>query len=62
MRCDISPVLALDLDYRYLAMTEATFRIPDTGLHYRSGDNTNNFVAFGPLPTDPLASPEPRVP
>ena len=62
LRYDISPLLALDLDYRYLATTKSTFRIPNTGLHYRSGANTNNFVAsltyqFGPpLPTDPLAT------
>jgi OmpA-OmpF porin, OOP family len=63
LRCDINPLLALDLDYRYLATTESTFRIPHTALHYRSGANTNNFVAsvtyrFGPPPsTSPLSTP-----
>ena len=62
LRYDINPVLALDLDYRYLATTELTFRIPNTSLHYRTGANTNNFVAsltyrFGPLPTDLPADP-----
>ena len=63
LRYDINPVLALDLDYRYLATTESTFRIPNTSLHYRTGDNTNNFVAsltyrFAPsLPTGSLATP-----
>jgi len=58
LRYDINPVLTLDLDYRYLATTESTFGIPNTALHYRTGANTNNFVAsltyrFGaPLPTD----------
>jgi opacity protein-like surface antigen len=67
LRYDINPVLALDLDYRYLATTESTFRIPNTGLHYRTGDNTNNFVAsltyrFGPLSTDPTATIGLRAP
>ena len=62
LRYDISPVLALDLDYRYLATTESTFLIPNTVLHYRTGANTNNFVAsltyrFGVLPTDTEPSP-----
>jgi len=67
LRYDINPVLALDLDYRYLATTESTFRIPNTTLRYRTGANTNNFVAsltyrFGALPTDLLSTPEPRAP
>jgi OmpA-OmpF porin, OOP family len=67
LRYDINPVLALDLDYRYLATTESTFRIPNTALHYRTGANTNNFVAsltyrFGVLPTDLPATPEPQAP
>ena len=40
LRLEINPLLALDLDYRYLATTESTFRIPNTGLHYRTGANT----------------------
>jgi opacity protein-like surface antigen len=64
---DINPVLALDLDYRYLATTESTFRIPNTALRYRTGANTNNFVAsltyrFGVLPTDSPPTPELRAP
>ena len=67
LRYDINPFLAVDLDYRYLATTESTFRIPNTGLHYQTGANTNNFVAsltyrFGPLPADLPPSPEPRAP
>jgi opacity protein-like surface antigen len=63
LRYDLNPFLSLDLDYRYLATTESMFRIPNTNLHYRTGDNTNNFVAsltyyFSPSPaTDPLATP-----
>jgi opacity protein-like surface antigen len=67
LRYDINPVLALDLDYRYLATTESTFRIPNTALHYRTGANTNNFVAsityrFGALSTDLSSTPELRAP
>ena len=61
---DINPVLAVDLDYRYLATTESTFRIPNTSLHYHTGANTNNFVAsliyrFATLPTIAQSPPEP---
>ena len=67
LRYEINPVLALDLDYRYLATTESTFRIPNTALHYRTGANTNNFVAsltyrFGAPLTDLPSTPEPRAP
>ena len=67
VRYDINPFLAVDLDYRYLATTESTFRIPNTGLHYQTGANTNNFVAsltyrFGLLPADLSPSAEPRAP
>jgi OmpA-OmpF porin, OOP family len=67
LRYEINPVLALDFDYRYLATTESTFLIPNTARHYRTGANTNNFVAsltyrFGALPTDLPSTPEPRAP
>jgi opacity protein-like surface antigen len=68
LRFNINRVLALDLDYRYLATTESTFRIPNTALHYRSGPNTNNFVAsvtyrFGPSPpVRPPSTPAPPPP
>src|SRR6516225_8841768 len=68
LRYDINPVLTLDLDYRYLATTESTFGIPNTALHYRTGANTNNFVAsltyrFGaPLPTDAPSTTAPPLP
>ena len=68
VRYEINALFALDLDYRYLATTESTFRIPNTALHYRSSANTNNFVAsvtyrFGaPLPTNPVAGPRRRYP
>ena len=68
VRYEINALFALDLDYRYLATTESTFRIPNTSLRYRTGANTNNFVAsvtyrFGaPLPTNPVADPPPPLP
>ena len=67
LRYDINPVLALDLDYRYLATTESTFRIPNTTAHYRTGSNTNNFVAsvtyrLGLSPLDPRSTPGPPAP
>jgi opacity protein-like surface antigen len=67
LRYDLTPLLALDLDFRYLATTESTFRIPNTTLHYRTGDNTNNFVAsltyrFGPVPADIPPTSGPREP
>ena len=67
LRYDINPVLTLDLDYRYLATTESTFRIPNTTLRYRTGANTNNFVAsltyrFGSLPADLPSTPGPQAP
>jgi OOP family OmpA-OmpF porin len=56
---DINPLLAFDLDYRYLATTEGTFTNKGTfpfpggsrgtnvinGLKYRTGYSTNNIVA-----------------
>ena len=68
LRYEINALFALDLDYRYLATTESTFRIPNTSLRYRTGANTNNFVAsvtyrFGPPPTaSPLSTPAPPPP
>jgi OOP family OmpA-OmpF porin len=66
LRYNINPLLALDLDYRYLTTTQPTFSIPNTGLHYRSGYSTNNLVAsltyrFGPPPPapPPVAAPSP---
>ena len=68
LRYDINPLLAFELDYRYLATTESTFRIPNTPLHYRSGANTNNFVAsvtyrFSPPPApNSLSTPVQPLP
>jgi outer membrane protein OmpA-like peptidoglycan-associated protein len=68
IRYNISPALTLDLDYRYLATTEPTFRISNTNLRYRSGYNTNNFVAsliyrfVPPPPPEPVSVAAPAAP
>jgi OmpA-OmpF porin, OOP family len=65
LRYVIYPHLALDVDYRYLATTESTFRIPNTTLHYRSGANTNNLVAsvtYRFTPPPPAGPPIPAPP
>jgi OmpA-OmpF porin, OOP family len=67
IRYNLNPALTLDLDYRYLATTQATFRIPRTNLQYRSGYNTNNFVAsliyrFAPPPPPTPVSVSPPAP
>jgi opacity protein-like surface antigen len=68
LRYDLNALLSLDLDYRYLATTESMSRIPNTNLYYRTGDNTNNFVASltyrfpSSPPVDPLATTAPPSP
>jgi OOP family OmpA-OmpF porin len=65
---NINPMLALDLDYRYLATSEGT--IHSKGLlpvNYKAGYSTNNFVAslilrFGPPPPPPPAPLPPAPP
>ncbi len=65
IRYNLSPALTLDLDYRYLATTQPSLRILNTNLRYRTGYNTNNFVAsliyrFAPPPPPepvPVAAP-----
>jgi OOP family OmpA-OmpF porin len=59
IRYNLNPALTLDLDYRYLATTEPTFRIANTNLRYRSGYNTNNFVASLIYRFVPPAAPPP---
>lgn len=66
---NISPMIALDLDYRYLA-TAGDASIHSTGLipvTYKTGYSTNNFVAslilrFGPPPPPPPPAPVPPAP
>src|SRR5260370_27435865 len=67
VRYNISPNLALDLDYRYLATTDATFRVPGTTIRYKSGYDTPNLMAslvyrFRPPPVPvPAPAPPPAV-
>jgi outer membrane protein OmpA-like peptidoglycan-associated protein/opacity protein-like surface antigen len=72
-RYDINPLLAFDLDYRYLATTDFTlsnkgvFPLPPIGFpprttRYKSGYSTNNIVAsltmkFGAPPAPPPPAP-----
>jgi len=68
IRYNLDPTLALDLDYRYLATTQATFAIPNTPLRYTSHYHTNNFVAslvyrfVPPPPPPPVPVSAPAVP
>jgi OmpA-OmpF porin, OOP family len=56
VRWPVSPNLAVDLDYRYLATTDPTFRTAtNPSVRYRSGYETHNLMAslvyrFGPPP------------
>ena len=66
MRYNITPNVAFDLDYRYLATTQATFRVPGNGTKYKTGYDTHNLMAslvyrFGPPPAPPpiVAPPMP---
>jgi outer membrane protein OmpA-like peptidoglycan-associated protein len=73
VRYDINPLLAFDLDYRYLATTSPTFTnkgvapfppfgFPPSTVRYNSGYNTQNIVAsltmkFGAPPPPPPPAP-----
>jgi len=70
VRYNMTPNLALDLDYRYLATTDATFRLAAApAVRYKSGYESHNLMAslvyrFGapaPLPP-PVAAPLPPAP
>ena len=63
IRYNINPALAFDLDYRYLATTDPTFKAIG-GVKYRSEYSTHNVVAslsvrFGAPPPAPPAPPPP---
>ncbi|HTV87959.1 MAG TPA: OmpA family protein [Stellaceae bacterium] len=69
VRYNMTPNIALDLDYRYLATLDTTFHVPGTGISYRSGYNTHTVMAslvyrFGPPPAPPpvVAPPAPPAP
>jgi len=63
VRYNFNPSVALDLDYRYLATTDATFRVPAApAIRYKSGYETHTLMAslvyrFGPPPAPPVAAP-----
>jgi OOP family OmpA-OmpF porin len=69
LRYNLNPSLTLDIDYRYFATTQPTLSIPNTPLRYRTGYQTNNFVAsliyrFVPPPppaAGPVSEPTPPV-
>jgi opacity protein-like surface antigen len=68
-RYNVTPAVAFDLDYRYLATTEATFRVPGNGTTYRSGYETHNVIGSlvyrflpPPPPPPPVAPPPPMRP
>src|SRR6516225_8545477 len=75
-RYDINPLLAFDLDYRYLATTEGTFNNKGVfpfpggskgtnviqGLKYRTGYSTNNLVASLTLKFGAPPAPPPPAP
>jgi outer membrane protein OmpA-like peptidoglycan-associated protein len=65
IRYNINPSLAFDLDYRYLATTDPTFK-GVTGVKYKSEYSTHNVIAslsvrFGAPPPAPPAPPPPPI-
>ncbi len=68
VRYNVTPNVALDLDYRYLASTEATFRVPAApAIKYKSGYETHTLMAsvvyrFGPPPPAPPVAAPPAMP
>jgi OOP family OmpA-OmpF porin len=66
-RYNVTPPVALDLDDRCLATTEATLRVPGTATRYSSGDNTDTLMAslvyrFSPPPLPPPVAAPPASP
>jgi OmpA-OmpF porin, OOP family len=67
LRYNLNPNVAVDLDYRYLATTDASFRVPGTAIKYKSGYNTHTLMAslvyrFGPPPPPPPVAAPPAPP
>jgi OOP family OmpA-OmpF porin len=67
IRYNINPALAFDVDYRYLATTDPTFRTRFGAVNYSSGYSTHSVLAslsvrFGAAPPPPLAPPAPPMP
>ena len=67
LRYNVTPAVAVDLDYRYLATTDATFRVPAApAIKYTSGYENHTLMAslvyrFGP-PPPVVAPPAPPAP
>src|SRR6185312_15602177 len=64
---NINPNLSLDVDYRYLATTDPSFRVSGTGARYKTGYNTHNLMAsliwhFAPPPSPPPVAQPAAVP
>jgi outer membrane protein OmpA-like peptidoglycan-associated protein len=64
VRYNITPNVAVDLDYKYLATTDASFHVPSVpAVKYKSGYETHTLMAsmvyrFGPPPPPPpIAAP-----
>ena len=68
VRYNLTPNVAFDLDYRYLATTDATFRVPIApAITYKSGYSTHTLMAglvyrFGPPPAPPPVAAPPAPP
>ena len=70
IRYNVTPAVAFDLDYRYLATPDLTFKVPSVpGATYKSGYHTHTLMAslvyrFGPPPAPPpvVAPPAPPAP
>jgi OOP family OmpA-OmpF porin len=68
LRYNVTPAVALDLDYRYLATTDASFRVPGVpGARYKTGYDTHTLMAslvyrFGPPAPAVAAPPLPAAP
>jgi OOP family OmpA-OmpF porin len=67
IRYNINPALAFDVDYRYLATTDPTFKTKFGGIGYSSGYSTHSVLAslsvrFGAPPPPALAPPAPPMP
>ena len=65
LRYDVTPNIAIDLDYRYFATTEATFLLPGSNIAYKTGYDSHNVMASvvyrlgPPAPPPPIAAPPP---
>ena len=68
LRYAVTPNIALDLDYRYLATTDLSLRVPTApAIKYTSGYNNHTLMAslvyrFGPPPAPVAAPPAAPVP